>query len=157
MEFILAYSALLLPVTMMIIFTANLLWVWNSMTDFTREGARYASTHCWQGDGGNVRTWMQQNVPLTFDREQFQGGPAEITVEYYGKDPESGTLTEFSCDQGECSRGCVPEVVRVRITSYEFRSFMSYLGLPPVAMPDFQTTVPMESAGCSPDTEDCLP
>ena len=40
-EFVIAYSALLLPVTMMIVFTAKLLWVWNSMADFTREGARY--------------------------------------------------------------------------------------------------------------------
>jgi hypothetical protein len=48
-------------------------------------------------------------------------------------------------------------VVRVTIAQYEFRSFMSYLGLPPIAIPNFQTTLPMEGAGCNPDTGECLP
>lgn len=154
-EFVIAYSALLLPVSMMVIFTAQLLWVWNTMVDFTREGARYASTHCWQGDGENVRTWMRENLPFTFDMDQFRNGPAEIEVTYWGRNAETGELEEFSCDLGECSAACVPEAVRVRIINYEFRSFFSYLGLPPVAMPDFQTTLPMESAGCSPDSQEC--
>lgn len=153
----LAYSALLLPMTMMIIFTAKLLWVWHSVADFTREGARYASTHCWQSDGDNVRTWMRQNFPLTWDRDQLTGGPAEIQVDYFGRNADSGEMEAFSCDLGECSAACVPDIVRVRITSYEFRSFFGFLGLPPLAMPDFQTSVPMESAGCTADSEECLP
>ncbi|HUQ94300.1 MAG TPA: TadE family protein [Bryobacteraceae bacterium] len=157
LEFVLAFGALLLPVTMMMIFTAKMMWVWHSVTDFTREGARYASTHCWQGGGENVRTWMTQNFPLTFDREQFTNGTAQIEISYFGTDPESGNLTEFSCSSGECTSACVPDTVRVRVLNYEFRSFFAYLGLPPVAMPDFQTTVGMESAGCNPDTTDCLP
>jgi len=157
MEFVLTYSALILPVTMMIIFTAKMLWVWNSMVDHTREGARYATTHCWQGGGENVRTWMQQNAPLTFDRDQFVQGPAVFEIDYLGRNAETGTLEEFSCEGGECSRACIPDVVRVRVTGYEFRSFFGYLGLPPVAMPTFETTMAMESAGCNPDSEDCLP
>jgi len=156
-EFVIAYSALLLPVTMMIVFTAKLLWVWNSMADFTREGARYAATHCWQGNGDNVRTYMTQNVPLVWDRDQFTSGPAQMEITYYGTNAETGALEDFSCDGGECSTGCVPDTVRVRITGYEFRSFFGYLGLPPLAMPDFQTAVPMESAGCDPETGECLP
>lgn len=157
LEFILSYSALVLPITMMIIFTAKMLWVWNTVNDFTREGARYASTHCWQGDGGNVSTWMKQNFPLTFDRDQFTQGPAEIQVAYFGRDADTGELTEFACEGGECTAACIPAVVRVTIAQYEFRSFVSYLGLPPITIPNFQTTVPMESAGCNPDSSDCLP
>ena len=31
----------------MVIFVAEMLWVWHSVVDFTRDGARYAATHCW--------------------------------------------------------------------------------------------------------------
>src|SRR5882757_6926964 len=41
-EYVIAFATMLLPMTMMIIFTAQLLWVWHSVTDFTRTGARYA-------------------------------------------------------------------------------------------------------------------
>ena len=90
-EFVIAYSALLLPVTMMIVFTAKLLWVWNAMADFTREGARYAATHCWQGNGDNVRTWMTQNVPLVWDRDQFASGPAQMEITYYATNADTGS------------------------------------------------------------------
>lgn len=157
MEFVISYAGLVLPMTMMIVFTAQLLWVWHSMTDFTRLGARYATTHCWQGAGDNVRTWMQQNTPLTADREQFQQGPAQIEITYLSKNPESGTLEDFACEGGECSAACIPDVVRIRITGYEYRSLFTFLGLPSIGLPDFHTTIPMESAGCSPDSSECLP
>jgi hypothetical protein len=157
LEFVLAYGTVILPVTVMIIFTAQMMWVWHTMSDFARQGARYATTHCWQGAGDNVRSWMQQNVPLTYERDQFTGGPAQIEIDYYARDPESGTLADFACDGGDCSTSCIPDTVRVRITGYEFRGIFTYLGLPPVTMPDFQTTLSMESAGCSPDSEECLP
>jgi hypothetical protein len=157
LEFVIAFGSILLPVSMMIVFTAQLLWIWHSLVDFTREGARYATTHCWQGDGGNVVTWMQQNFPLTADRGQFTNGTAQIEVTYYARDPDTGNLAEFSCDSSECSAACVPDTVRVRVINYEYRPFMSYLGLPPVTMPDFQTQMPMESAGCNADSGECLP
>jgi hypothetical protein len=157
MEFVLSYGALLLPVSMMIVYTAQLLWVWNTMVDFTRQGARYAATHCWQGAGENVKGWMRQNLPATFDRDQFAQGPADFEISYFSKDPESGGLVEFSCESGECSVSCIPDMVRVRVISYEFRTFFSYLGLPPLPMPDFQTAVPMESAGCNQESGECLP
>lgn len=157
-EYVIAYSLLLLPVTFAIIFTAQLLWVWQSVVDFTRAGARYATTHCWQADGDNVRQFMQQNVPLMFDREQFQGGPAEFQIEYTARNAETGQLEEFTCEQGDCSANCVPDMVKVSIINYEFRPFItSYLGLPPVTLPDFHTSLPMESAGCQPDLEECFP
>ena len=157
LEFAIVYSAVILPVTFAIIFTAELLWVWNSVVEFTRNGARYAATHCWQPGSDNVRTYMQQNVPPTIDMNQFQSGEAEIQIQYYSKDPDTGALVEFACEGSECSTECVPDTVTVSVTNYEFRAFMSYLGLPPVTIPNFQTTVPIESLGCDPDQGVCLP
>src|SRR5262249_54264956 len=151
-----AYSAVLLPMTMMIVFTSKMMWVWHTMVDFTRLGARYATTHCWQGSGSNVSDWMRQNVPLTDDRDQFVNGPAQIEVTYFSRNVDTGAIEDFTCDLGECTQACIPDLVRVRITGYEFRQFFGFLGLPPVALPDFQTTMPMESAGCNPDSTDCL-
>ncbi len=156
LEYVIVYAGVLLPLTMAMVFTAELLWVWHSVNDFTREGARYAATHCWQG-GGNVTQWMRNNVPITFDREQFSSGQVEIDVAYLGRNAETGELEDFTCDGAECSRECVPEIVRVSITGYEFRPFVTSLGLPPIAIPNFQTTLPMESAGCSADETACQP
>ncbi|MBM3810513.1 MAG: pilus assembly protein [Acidimicrobiia bacterium] len=156
-EYAMVFAGVILPITSMLIFTGQLLWVWNSAVDYTREGARYAATHCYQGGGANVVSYMRENTPIMFDRQRFRDGQAEIEVTYFGRNAESGELEEFSCDGAECSRECVPDSVRVRIVNYQFTAFLSYLGLPPVTMPDFQTTLPIESAGCSADSEECLP
>ena len=156
MEFALAYAAVFLPLSFATIFTAELLWIWNSTINFTREGARYAATHCWQADGSNVTAYMRANVPIMVDQQQFVDGTAQLSVTYYSRDPDTGNLAEFSCD-GECSTSCIPAMVTVTVKSYEFRYFLSHLGLPPVPMPDFQTTVPIESAGCDPEQGVCLP
>jgi hypothetical protein len=34
---------------------------------------------------------------------------------------------------------------------------LDVLGLPPVALPDFRTTLAMEGAGCNPEEGTCLP
>lgn len=154
-EYALVYAGVLLPVTFMLIFTSQLLWAWHSIAEFTREGARYASTHCWQGSGDNVRTHMRANVPVMVDRDQFVNGEVDIQVQYFARDPDTGQLAEFTCDGAECSTECVPDAVIVRIQNYEFRRFMSFLGLPAVAVPDFQTSLPMESAGCDPELGSC--
>jgi hypothetical protein len=156
LEYAIVYAGLLLPLTMMITFTSELLWVWHSVVDMTREGARYATTHCWQPGGSNVVSWMRANTPIMVDRDQFRDGGAEIEVSYFSRNAESGLLEDFACDGTACSRECVPQVVRVRVTTYEFRAFLSYLGLPPVPVPDFQTMLPMEGAGCSADAEECI-
>ena len=155
-EFAIAASGVLFPVIFAIIFTSQLLWVWHSVNDFTRQGANYASTHCWVSSGGNVTGFMQSNVPPLIGQEQFQTGPAVINVNYFSKDPDTGQLVPFQCD-GDCSSDCIPDVVTVSITGYEYRTFVTSLGLPPVIMPDFRTSVPMESAGCDPEQETCLP
>ncbi|MEZ5398341.1 MAG: pilus assembly protein [Bryobacteraceae bacterium] len=156
-EFGVTWVTLFFPLVMMLIFTAQLLWVWHSVVEFTREGARYAATHCYQGGGANVVNYMQQNTPIMIDREQFRGGQAEIVVSYYSRDADSGTLGDFTCDGGDCTRDCVPDVVRVGINNYQFQHFVSYLGLPPVSIPNFSATVAVQSGGCTPDSEDCNP
>ena len=55
-EYAITFAGIILPLTFMIIFTAQLLWVWHSVVDFTRDGARYATTHCWQAGKDNVQT-----------------------------------------------------------------------------------------------------
>lgn len=155
-EFAIIYSAVILPLTFALIFTAQMMWVWNSAVEWTRNGARYAATHCYQSGGGNVIEFMRNNVPLTFDLEQFRQGPAEIQLQYWGRNPETGEMGEFTC-ASDCSTECIPDAVTVRITNYEFRAFQGYLGLPPIAIPSFATTVPIESAGCDPEQGSCLP
>jgi len=148
-EFAISYAFLFLPLSMMIIFTAQLLWVWHSAVEYTRAGARYASTHCYQAGGTNVITYMRANVPPMPDRDLFRDGSAELEVTYYQRDSTTGELGEFTCSGADCSRDCVPDMVRVRIVNYQFRGLQSYFGLPPVSLPNFQTSLPVESIGCS--------
>jgi hypothetical protein len=156
-EYVIVAAGVLLPLTFALVFTAELLWVWHSVVEFTRDGARYAATHCWMGSGENVMQYMRTHVPPMVDMEQFQNGEAEIEVKYYSRDAESGTLNEFSCEGAECSTLCVPHTLTVRVRNYEFRKFMNYLGLPAVPIPDFQTSQPVESAGCDAEQGTCVP
>ncbi len=57
-EYGLLYAGVILPLTFAIIFVAEMLWVWHSVVDFTRDGAQYAATHCWESNGQNVITYM---------------------------------------------------------------------------------------------------
>jgi hypothetical protein len=155
-EYAMSYLLVFLPLSFMIIFTAQLLWIWHSSADLTRDGARYAATHCWQNGADNVLSYMRTHLPPMIDQNQFRDGTVELAVTYYARDPNTGTLTPFSCD-ADCTTGCVPDVVNVAVRNYEFRLFVNYLGLPPVPMPDFQTSMPIESAGCDPEQGTCLP
>src|ERR1700733_9771771 len=111
-EFALLFVGVLVPFTFGIMYVAQLLWVWHSMVEFTRDGARYATTHCWQSDGANVLAYMYANVPVNIEQAQFNApnATAAVTVNYYSVDPDSGELTDFSCDS-DCTVGCVPDVV----------------------------------------------
>jgi TadE-like protein len=155
-EFALACVGVLLPTTFALIFTSQLLWIWHSVNEFTRRGAAYATTHCWQSSADNVLAFMRANVPPTINQDQFVNGPAQISVSYFSKDPASGQLTPFQCDD-ECSPGCIPDTVTVTLNGFEFRTFVTSLGLPPVPLPDFRTSLPMESAGCDPEQGVCQP
>jgi hypothetical protein len=155
MEFALTFSAITVPLTFAVIFTSQLLWVWHSVVEFTRDGARYAVTHCYDG-GSNVEAYMRTHVPVNIDQDQFTSGTAEISVTYYQRDPSSGQFTEFSCDGAQCSTECVPDAVTVQVTGYQFRRVLTGFGIPPVPLPDFRTSLPVESAGCRPDSTDCV-
>jgi hypothetical protein len=155
-EFVLAFVAVVLPLTFALIFTSQILWIWHSVNEFTRRGAAYATTHCWESSAGNVLDFMRANVPPMVNQDQFQNGPVQISVNYFSKDPASGQLTPFQCDS-ECSLSCIPDTVTVSVTGFEFRTFVTSLGLPPVALPDFRTLLPIESAGCDPEQGVCQP
>ena len=155
-EYAILTAGVIIPVVFGLIYAAQMLWIWHSVADFTRDGARYAATHCWQASGDNVANYMKTHVPLMVDQDQFQNGTVEIDVNYFSRDPNTGALTDFSCDT-ECSTQCIPDTVTVRVRNYEFRGFVGYLGLPAVQMPDFQTSTAIESAGCDPEQGTCLP
>ena len=102
------------------------------------------------GDGSNVTTYMTTHVPRMIDMDKFQSGEAGLQISYFSQDPATGQLTPFACASGaDCSAGCVPDAVTVSITSYQFpRACRHFFGLPPVTMPPFATSMPMQSAGC---------
>src|ERR1700689_3648040 len=83
-EFVLLYGTVIVPLLFGIVYLAQLLWIWHSVVEFTRDGARYAATHCWQAGGQNVIEYMQTNVPANIDQAEFQaGGSAQINVAYF--------------------------------------------------------------------------
>lgn len=155
-EYAILLGGVIVPFVFGVMYVAQMLWIWHSVGELARAGATYAATHCWQASGDNVLTYMRTNVPPMIDEAQFQTGGATIQVNYYAKDPATGLLSDFSCDI-ECSTECIPDAVTVRISNYQFRNFVQYLGLAPVAMPDFVTTAAIESAGCDPEQGACLP
>ncbi len=157
-EFALMYGAVILPLTFMVISISQILWVWHSVVDFTRDGATYATTHCWMGDGSNVQTYMSTHVPRMIDMDKFQTGAAGVQVDYFSRDPATGQLSPFNCASGaECSTNCIPDAVTVSVTSYQFtRGLATFFKLPPVTIPPFATSLPMQSAGCD-EAGNCLP
>jgi Flp pilus assembly protein TadG len=157
-EFALLYGAIILPLTFGIIYVGEMYWVWHSMVEFTRDGARYAATHCYQSAiGTNVVTYMQSHVPVNIDLAQFQtGGTAQIDVVYQQLDPTTGNLIPVTCTPG-CDTSCVPDAVTVSVTNYEFTRFVTFLHLPPIVMPSFPTSMPIASNGCDPEQNVCTP
>jgi len=153
-EFALVGGAVLVPVLFGIIYLAQLLWVWHSGVEFTRDGARYAATHCAEPNGQNVIDYMQANVPPNIDSAQFQsGGIAQISVQYFQRDPDSGQLGAFSCPAG-CDPTCEPDAVTVSVTNYQFQHYVTLLQS--VTMPPFATSQSTDGNGCD-QTGTCNP
>jgi Flp pilus assembly protein TadG len=151
-EFALLYAGVIFPLLFGTIFVSEMFWVWHSVTEFTRDGARYAATHCWQSGNSNLLAYMQSHVPRMIDMNQFQtGGSAQIVIEYFQRDPETGQLTSFAGCSADCSVTCVPDSVTISVTDYQFGRFVSFLRLPPVVLPAFPTSLPIESNGCDQD------
>ena len=119
-EMALALVAGIVPLTFGLIAFAELAWTYHALAAITRQGARYAATHCWQDEAGsNVVTWMQSNAPPFPDRPQLASGGVQIQVSYWRHDPETHQSVPFSCDGG-CSGRCVPDSVTVSIIGYQF-------------------------------------
>jgi hypothetical protein len=120
--------------------------------------ANYAATHCWTGGGSNVITYMTTHVPRMIDMERFQSGEAGLQISYFSQDPATGQLTPFVCGSGaDCSASCVPDAVTVSVTSYQFsKGLETFFRLPPVTIPPFATSMPIQSAGCD-ESGNCLP
>jgi hypothetical protein len=156
-EFALLYAFELVPLTFGIIFISEMLWIWHSIVDFTRDGARYAATHCYEGDNANVLTYMQSNVPPMIDQSQFQLGVATINITYYQNAGAGAALTQFSSCDGDCSVNCEPDVVSVGVSNYQFGRLLDYLHYPPIVIPAFTTTIATEGLGCDPATGACTP
>jgi hypothetical protein len=134
----------MVPLLFGIIYVAQLLWVWHSIVEFTRDGARYAATHCWEANGQNVIQYMQANVPANIDQAEFQsGGSAQIDVQYFALDPGgSGQLVAFACAAGSL---CEPDAVTVGVTNYQFQHYVTLLKS--IAIPPFPTSQAVGSAG----------
>lgn len=155
-EYAILTAGIVIPLVFGLIYLAQMLWIWHSVNELTRDGARYAATHCWQAGGANVVSYMRSHVPVMVDQDQFRSGTAEMAVNFFSRDPNSGSLTDFSCDT-ECSTACVPDTVTVRVANYQFRGFVGYLNLQPITIPDFQTSATIEGAGCDPEQGSCTP
>ncbi len=154
LEFAAVYGVVIVPLLFGIVYVAQICWVWHSMVELTRDGARYAATHCWEPDGQNVIQYMQSHVPANIDSAQFQaGGNAQITVQYSQIDPATGQTVDFGCDAG-CSVTCVPDTVAVSVTNYQFQRYSSLLKS--VALPPFTGAQAVSSNGCD-ETGTCIP
>jgi hypothetical protein len=151
-ELALLYGLVMMPLLFGFIYLAQLLWVWHSIVEFTRDGARYAATHCWQADANNVMQYMYANVPANVDQVEFQlGGSAAINVAYSELDPGgSGQLIPFACVGSVCE----PDAVTVSVTGYQFQHYV--LLLKSIAIPPFPTSQAMGSAGYD-QTGTCTP
>ena len=151
-EMALALVAGIVPLTLGLIAFTEIAWTYHALVTLTRQGARYAVTHCWQDDSGsNVVNWMQANAPPFPDRPQLATGGVQIQVNYWTHDPVTHQSVPFSCGGG-CSPECVPDSVTVSISGYQFTHFLPMLGLVPLQVPPFSTTMVIESAGGNPET-----
>ena len=154
LEFALAYGLVMVPLLFGIVYVAQLLWVWHSVAEFTRDGARYAATHCWEPNAQNVIQYMQANVPPNIDQAEFRsGGSAQINVRYLQRDPGTGALTDFVCAVG-CSPDCAPDAVTVTVTNYQFQHYVTLLKS--ITLPPFPASQSADGNGCD-QTGSCTP
>ena len=152
-ETALIMMTVMLPLTFGIVALADVAWTYHALVTLTRQGARYAATHCFEDDSGsNVVTWMQSNSPPFLDRPQMAGGTVQILVNYWSHDLANQVSNPFSSCGSTCTPECVPDAVTVSISGYQFRHLLPLLGLQPLEVPSFATTVEIQSAGGDPET-----
>jgi len=148
---------ILFPVTFGLLMVAQAIWTWSGVIHLTRVGAVYASTHCWQdSSGSNVVNYMQTHLPPLVDANQIVNGPATINVQYWTQDRVNHQTVPFEC-AASCTPDCVPDAVTVTVTGYQFNSLNRFLGLQPISMPAYSTSIHVESVGGNPDTGESTP
>ena len=151
------FTLILFPVTLGLLMIAQAVWTWSGVIHLTRKGAVYAATHCWQdSSGSNVVTFMQTHLPPLVDSAQLTSGPAIITVQYWMQDAVNHQTVPFEC-ASSCSPDCAPDAVTVTVSGYRFNSLVKFVGLQPIAMPPFSTSVQVAGAGANPDTGESTP
>lgn len=158
-ETALTLGSIVLPSVLGLVMVAQAVWTWGGVIHLTRLGALYAATHCVQDSAGsNVINYMQTHVPPIVDPRQIINGPAQIQVQYWTQDGVNHQTIPFECS-ASCSTECAPDAVTVTVTGYQFASLTRALGLPPIPMPAFSTTMQVESAGGNPDagTTEAIP
>ena len=90
-EYAILTAGIIIPLVFGLIYLAQMLWIWHSVNELTRDGARYAATHCWQAGGANVVSYMRSHVPA-------DGGSGSVPERhrrdgrstYFSRDPELG-------------------------------------------------------------------
>src|SRR5438094_9572759 len=103
----------IIPLTFGLLAFTEIGWTYHALAALTRQGARYAATHCLQDESGsNVMTWMQTNAPAFPDRPLLVSGAIQIQVNYWTHDLETHETVPFSCSGG-CSAESVPDSVTV--------------------------------------------
>jgi len=148
LEMAFCLGLVMVPITLALIGFAEVSWTYHALATLTRQGARYAGTHCWMDStGSNVVSWMRNNAPAFPDRPQLQGGGIQIDVNYWTHDLEAHQSVPFECS-GSCSPDCVPDSVTVSVSGYQFNHFFPE----PLQVPSFSTTVEIQSSGGDPET-----
>ncbi len=156
-EMALVLVVAIVPLTLGLIGFAELTWTYHALTTLTRDGARYAATHCWTDDAGsNVVAWMQANSPPFIDRTKLITGQIQIQVSYWTHDSLTHQSIPFTCGGG-CGSECIPDAVTVRIAGYQITGLLVNIGLQPLQVPPFSTTVEMQSAGGNAETAISVP
>lgn len=117
---------------------ARMLFVWNTIGEVTRRGARLAVV-CPVGDAAIV---------------------AEALMNRSGGDPVLNGLTAANVDVSYRDAAGAPtavfdliEYVRVEITGYAHTLLIPFVPLGPVTLPAFSTTLPIESLGLIPEDD----
>ena len=156
-ETALVFGTVVMPAVFGVLLVAQAVWTWGGVVHLTRLGAVYAATHCWQDtSGSNVVNYMQTHVPPMIDSAQIVNGPAQIQIQYWTQDAVNHQTVPFEC-AGSCTPACVPDAVTVTVNGYQFQSLVRVVGLSPINMPPFSTSMHMESVGGNPDTGEAVP
>ena len=102
---------------------------------------------------------MTTHVPRMIDMDKFQNGDAGMHGAVFLAGPRhrrSSRRSPATAAPNAAPTAC-PTRSRVSVTSYQFTSGLStFFSLPPVTMPPFTTSMPMQSAGCD-EAGNCLP